>query len=120
MPGPCKDRVIDELCANSITSTVSGWQLDPSAVAKKTSSPAVLGYEVKDSCRGWTSSRPDEAYTKRNKPDCFEIEKVTEKEFQRLLFEKCLMNVTKWIRFVPLTNMRPYAKRGRKSGIRWG
>jgi len=32
--GPCTDMVIDELCANSITSTVSGWHLNPSAVAK--------------------------------------------------------------------------------------
>jgi len=32
--GPCTDMVIDELCAQSITSTVSGWHLNPSAVAK--------------------------------------------------------------------------------------
>jgi len=32
--GPCTEMVIDELCAQSITSTVSGWHLNPSAVAK--------------------------------------------------------------------------------------
>jgi methylamine--corrinoid protein Co-methyltransferase len=32
--GPCTDMVMDELCAHSITSTVSGWHLNPSAVAK--------------------------------------------------------------------------------------
>lgn len=32
--GPCTDMVIDELCAQSITATVSGWHLNPAAVAK--------------------------------------------------------------------------------------
>jgi methylamine--corrinoid protein Co-methyltransferase len=32
--GPCTDMVIDELCAQSIASTVSGWHLNPAAVAK--------------------------------------------------------------------------------------
>jgi methylamine--corrinoid protein Co-methyltransferase len=32
--GPCTEMVIDELCAHSLTSTVSGWHLNPSAVAK--------------------------------------------------------------------------------------
>ena len=32
--GPCTEMVIDELCAQSIASTVSGWHLNPTAVAK--------------------------------------------------------------------------------------
>ncbi len=32
--GPCTDMVIDELCAHSLTSTISGWHLNPSAVVK--------------------------------------------------------------------------------------
>jgi methylamine--corrinoid protein Co-methyltransferase len=32
--GPCTEMVIDELCAHAIASTVSGWHLNPSAVAK--------------------------------------------------------------------------------------
>jgi methylamine--corrinoid protein Co-methyltransferase len=32
--GPCTEMIMDELCAHSIVSTVSGWHLNPSAVAK--------------------------------------------------------------------------------------
>ncbi len=32
--GPCTKMIMDELCAHSITSTVSGWHLNPTAVAR--------------------------------------------------------------------------------------
>jgi methylamine---corrinoid protein Co-methyltransferase len=32
--GPCTEMIADELCAHSITATVSGWHLNPTAVAK--------------------------------------------------------------------------------------
>ena len=32
--GPCTEMIADELCAHAITATVSGWHLNPTAVAK--------------------------------------------------------------------------------------
>lgn len=32
--GPCTEMILDELCAHSIVSTVSGWHLNPTAVAR--------------------------------------------------------------------------------------
>ena len=32
--GPCTEMILEELCAHSLTSTVSGWHLNPTAVAK--------------------------------------------------------------------------------------
>lgn len=109
--GPCTEMVMDELCAHSITSTVSGWHLNPCAVAKNRQPMRCSGMEPRIHAEvghrvsqiGLTRKEANrivlklvEGYEKRIPeapigkmfPECYSMDKIRPTDEYESLFEK--------------------------------